>query len=192
MCRSRRCADRAVVLAATLLLQSFVRVHLNRSGMPVMVWLDYRTVQRLCRCRVIVRALNTASPDAGHCCPALLPTRVIAGQCVRASGAAKRAPWIGISRLRVASLRLAQPRTGNDQKGDDWQAHHCLSSLATPAFGVDGALINRPRQSPAGSPGSKAFGFRSVIRPFTLGPRVQFTKLPVVLAILDAKTGFFL
>jgi len=48
-------------------------------GVPAMAWLHHRTVRQLCRLRMVVWALDAVSADAKHCCPALLPTRVIAG-----------------------------------------------------------------------------------------------------------------
>ena len=108
----------------TLLLQSSGRARSNRSGMPVMAWLHQRTVWQLCRLRMIVWALDAVSADAGHRCPALLPTRVIAGQGVRASFATERAPRIRVRRLRAANLCFAQKRSGNDKRCDDRHPHH--------------------------------------------------------------------
>ncbi len=94
------------------------------SGMPVMAWLHQRTVWQLCRLRMIVWALDAVSADAGHRCPALLPTRVIAGQGIRASFATERAPRIRVRRLRAANLCFAQQRSGNDKRCDDRHPHH--------------------------------------------------------------------
>ena len=63
-------------------------------GVPAMAWLHQRTVRQLCRLRMVIRALDADAADAGHCCPALLPTRVIAGQGIRVLAATERAPWI--------------------------------------------------------------------------------------------------
>jgi hypothetical protein len=49
------------------------------SAAPAMAWLHQRTVRQLCRLRMVVWALDAVSADAEHCCPALLPTCVIAG-----------------------------------------------------------------------------------------------------------------
>src|SRR6266436_8114010 len=48
-------------------------------GVPAMARLGQRTVRQLCRLRVIIWALDAIPADAGHRCPALLPTRVITG-----------------------------------------------------------------------------------------------------------------
>src|SRR6266403_5626748 len=90
-----------------------------RVGVPAVAWLHHRTVRQQCRLRMVIWTLNAVSADAGHCCPALLPTRVVAGQGIRVLGATERAPWIGVGRLRIANLRLAQQRSGNDSKHDD-------------------------------------------------------------------------
>ena len=89
-----------------------------------MAWLHQRTVWQLCRLRMIVWALDAVSADAGHRCPALLPTRVIAGQGIRASFATERAPRIRVRRLRAANLCFAQKRSGNDKRCDDRHPHH--------------------------------------------------------------------
>jgi hypothetical protein len=92
--------------------------------MPVMAWLHQRTVWQLRRLRMIVWALDAVSADAGHRCPALLPTCVIAGQGIRASFAAERAPRIRVRRLRAANLYFAEQRSGNDKRCDDRHPHH--------------------------------------------------------------------
>jgi hypothetical protein len=108
----------------TLSLQSSGRAGSNRSGMPVIAWLYQRTVWQLCRPRMIVWALDAVSADAGHRCPALLPTCVIAGQGIRASFAAERAPRIRVRRLRAANLCFAEQRSGNDKRCNDRHPHH--------------------------------------------------------------------
>src|SRR5258708_40183369 len=75
------------------------------------------------RCMVI-GPLNTIPASAGRCCPALLPTWVVAGKGIRAPGAAEQAPWIRICRLRVAKWRFAQQAGGYDKKRDGQGAHH--------------------------------------------------------------------
>src|SRR6266446_4601009 len=89
-----------------------------------MTRLHHCTARRLCRRCMVIWALNTVPASAGHCCPALLPTCVIAGKGIRASAAAERAPWIRIWRLRIAKLRLAQQAGGHDKKRDGQHAHH--------------------------------------------------------------------
>src|SRR5215813_14625703 len=80
------------------------------------------------RLPTVIRACDAKAADARHCCPALLPARIIAGQSIRALGTAERAPWIRVSRLRVANLRLAHQRSGNDKKHTYWHARHGLFS----------------------------------------------------------------
>src|SRR5262249_29903298 len=63
----------------TCLLQPFGRAHSNRLGVPVMARLRHRMVRQLRRWCMVIWALDAVSADAPHCCPALLPTRVIAG-----------------------------------------------------------------------------------------------------------------
>jgi len=108
-------------------LQPFRRAHPNRSGVPAVALLHRRMARQRCRLLMIIRACDTEPADTGHCCPALLPTRVIAGQGIRAPGATERAPWIRVSRLRVADSRVAQQRGGNDKKCDDRRTRHCPS-----------------------------------------------------------------
>src|SRR5258707_15047615 len=83
-------------------------------GVPAMALLHQRLVRQRRRLRMVIRARDAKAADAQHCCPALLPTRVVAGQGIRVLGATERAPWIRVSRLRVANLRFAQQRSGND------------------------------------------------------------------------------
>ncbi len=47
-------------------------------GVAAMVRLHDRAMRQRCRLPVVIRALDTQATDAEHCCPALLPTRVIA------------------------------------------------------------------------------------------------------------------
>src|SRR6266436_4160245 len=82
------------------------------------------TMRRWCRRCMVIGALNTGPASAGRCCPALLPTCVIAGKGIRAPGAPEQAPWIRICRLRVAKLRFAQQAGGYDKKRDGQRAHH--------------------------------------------------------------------
>src|SRR5262249_17216621 len=77
--------------------------------------------------RVVIWALDAEAADAEYCGPALLPTRVIAGHCIRVLGAPERATWIRIRGLRTAHLRCTQQRSGNDKKHDDRCAHCCFS-----------------------------------------------------------------
>ena len=81
-----------------------------------------------CRLPMVIRACDAKAADARHCCPALLPARKIAGQSIRTPGAAERAPWIRVSRLRVANLRLTHQRSGNDKKRTYRHARHGLFS----------------------------------------------------------------
>src|SRR5258707_14975182 len=48
-------------------------------GVAAMVRLHDRAMRQRCRLPVVIRALDAKTADAGHRCPALLPTRVIAG-----------------------------------------------------------------------------------------------------------------
>src|SRR5215470_1731996 len=82
------------------------------------------TVRRLSRLGTVIWALNTVPAPAGHCCPALLPTYIIAGTGIRTPAAAERAPWIRICRLGAAKLHFAQQAGGYDKKRDGQHAHH--------------------------------------------------------------------
>jgi len=83
-------------------------------SVPLMAWLRQRSLRQRCRLPMVIRALDAKAADAEHCCPALLPARVITGQAIRVLGATERAPRIRIRRLRAANLRFAQQRSGND------------------------------------------------------------------------------
>src|SRR5258708_16232319 len=96
-------------------------------SVPLMAWLRQRWLRQRCCLPMVIRALDAKAADAEHCCPALLPARVITGQAIRVLGATERAPRIRIRRLRAANLRFAQQRSGNDYKHDDRHARHSFS-----------------------------------------------------------------
>lgn len=90
-------------------------------GVPAMARFHQRGVRQQCRLLMVIGARDAVSADAGQCCHALLPARVIAGHRPSSgvvASAHDRAPWIGIRRLRVASLRFAQQGSGNGKKYD--------------------------------------------------------------------------
>jgi hypothetical protein len=92
------------------------------SGVPAMARLRPRGVRQRCRLRMVIRARDAVSAKARQRCHALLPARVIAGHRPSSgvvASAHDRAPWIGIRRLRVASLRFAQQRSGHNKKHDN-------------------------------------------------------------------------
>jgi len=116
--------------------------HAGRSSVglwarPAMVRLRRRTRRPRCRLPMIIRALDAVSADAGQCCHALLPTRVIAGHGTAprvVAPATNCAPWIGIGRLRNADLRFAQQSDSSYKQHDDWHPHHSLSPLSSDLF----------------------------------------------------------
>jgi len=127
------------------------------------MWLRRRTVRLWCRLPEVIWALDAISADAQHCCPALLPTRVIAGQGIGAhAGTTERAPRIRIRRLRIAKLRFAEQRSGNNKKPDHRHARHRLSPYRRCWLPSLSLLLRRTNQCPAEP--------ASVLRPFRAGP----------------------
>src|SRR5262249_48292963 len=110
-----------------------------------------RQLRWLC---MIVWALNTASTSAESGCPALLPTCVIAGQGIRAPSATEQAPGIGVGRLRIADLRFAQQRSGNDKKHKDRHAGHGLSPCRLYLFLILSVFLKGRNKRLAGTPES--------------------------------------
>jgi hypothetical protein len=52
-------------------------------GVLVMTRLHQRAMRKRCYLPMVIGARDAVSADAEHCCPALLPTRVIAGHGTR-------------------------------------------------------------------------------------------------------------
>jgi len=121
-----------------------------------MARLRQRTMRQLCRLRTVIRARDTIPANAKHCCSALLPTRVIAGHRAiwAVTVAVDRAPWIRIRRLRIATSRFREQRSGNDKNRNDRRAHHYLPPCCPSwlSFILAGLLRRRNEGKARGGP----------------------------------------